>query len=165
MGRGARVVEIGARNINGSAREVFGPVASEYYGIDLVAGAGVDAVADAETFAPPFAPDLVVCCEVFEHTDRWPEILEHVREILKPGGWLVATMATDPRAPHSASDGGSLRDSEYYQNIAPILLVDTLRACGFEQIGTETSDVRGDLYVIARAPESLTEAEVDELMS
>ena len=66
---GARwVVELGARDLNGTVRDLF-PSARGYTGVDLVAGPGVDVVADAADWRPREpAPDLVVCCEVLEHT-------------------------------------------------------------------------------------------------
>ena len=64
--QGARVAEIGALNVNGSARDILGARCGEWIGWDLVAGPGVDRVgqfhpADDEVF------DLIVSCEAFEH--------------------------------------------------------------------------------------------------
>lgn len=151
-----RVLEIGSKNINGSAREVIdtpeAPV-SRYVGIDPADGPGVDVVADGETYRPDFAPDTVVCCEVFEHTPRWPQILEHVYELLEPGGFVLLTMATDPRLPHSAVHGGPLQEGEYYANVPPVALVDTLRSIGYEMQTVAVNDARGDLYAAAYKPE------------
>ena len=46
------VVELGARDFNGSVRDLF-PGAPAYVGVDLAPGAGVDVVADAADWRPP----------------------------------------------------------------------------------------------------------------
>jgi hypothetical protein len=61
------VLDVGGRWINGGVRELF-PNADPYVSLDIVDGPGVDIVADAATWVPDRAYDLVVCTEVFEHT-------------------------------------------------------------------------------------------------
>lgn len=109
------VVELGALNINGSIRHLF-PNA-RYTGVDMVAGPGVDVIGDAATWTPTTLVDLVVCCEVFEHTPVWPKIVDNAVGMLKRAGRLVVTAAGPGREPHSARDGGHLRQSEYYHNV------------------------------------------------
>jgi hypothetical protein len=115
-----RVVEFGSQDINGSVRELFGD--AEYLGIDVVPGPGVDLVADAAEWKTRRKYDCVVCCEVFEHTPRWPMILERAYEALRLKGLLILTAATDPREPHSAVDGWDLKEGEYYYNVDPLAL-------------------------------------------
>jgi hypothetical protein len=150
-----RVLEIGSKDINGSARSVIDvpaqPIA-RYLGTDLSPGPGVDLVVDGEDVAPDFVPDTIVCCEVFEHTPRWPQILARAFALLEGGGYVLLTMATDPRGAHSAVDGGPLRAGEYYGNVPPVALVDVLTDCGFEEIRIVVADVRGDLYAVAQKP-------------
>lgn len=165
------VLEIGSRNINGSARDVIAGVCGEclgtgsidirgegypcshrYHGVDLVAGPGVDQVVDGPEVDPPFAVDVVISCEVFEHTTEWPEIVENAFGVLMPGGRLVVTMATTGRAPHSAVDGGALRDGEFYSNVELGVLVTMAEACGFTTAYCRSFADRGDLYAIFRKP-------------
>lgn len=168
------VLEIGARNINGSARDVIaatcalcdglgmvhyaaGELATcwhNYHGVDIVGGPGVDEVADGATVAPPFAVDTVICCEVFEHTDQWPRIVQNAFNILLLGGRLVVTMATDRRAPHSGVDGGALREDEYYANITREQLECTAKSIGFVPKRTERYVERGDLYAVFTKPDA-----------
>lgn len=108
------VLEIGSRNINGSVRGLF--EYDRYLGVDLHAGPGVDLVADGATVEPPHPVDLVVCCEVLEHTDQAEAIVAHALDMLPSGGHLVVTCAGPNRPPHSATDGGALRPGEYYRN-------------------------------------------------
>lgn len=87
-----RVVEVGARCINGSARSVFVGRASSYTGVDLEAGPCVDVVADALAWAPrPAGLDGVVATEVLEHVADPGALLRRARGWLRPAGWLLVT--------------------------------------------------------------------------
>lgn len=131
---GGSVLEIGGRDINGSVRCLFG---SEYTSIDLVDGPGVDVVADVTEYEPRDEFDVVVCCEVLEHTEA--DIIGAAHRLLRKGGTLIFTAAGPGRAPHSAVDGGLLRQWEVYRNIDRDFLVAKL--LGFS---TFTIDVAGD---------------------
>jgi hypothetical protein len=144
------VLDIGGRNINGTPRPLF-PNAAVYTVLDIAPGDGVDIVADAAEWSPDRRYDVVVCCEVFEHTNVWPAILRTAYKALDDGGVLIATMAGPGRAPHSAVDGGPhLYDGEHYGNVEPADLETALAAAGFggfvvdEQ--TESHDVRAVAY-------------------
>jgi len=108
------VVEIGGRNINGSIRSLFG---ASYLSIDIADGPGVDVVANGATFRPVTRPAVVVCCEVLEHAKDAEAICANAHRILIPGGVFIVTAATEGRLPHSAVDGGNLRDGEFYRNV------------------------------------------------
>lgn len=137
-----RVVEIGSRDINGTVRPLFAGCRS-YVGLDLVPGPGVDVVADARTWRPRRPVDCVVCCEVLEHTPHAREIVESAHAMLREGGLLILTAACEPRRPHSAVDGGPVRDGEYYRNVDPADLHDWLRAFSEHEIETTPwGDVR-----------------------
>jgi len=116
--RPVSVVEIGSRDINGSLRPLF-PNAAPYTGLDLFDGAGVDLVTDACDWFPPEKVDIVLCCEVLEHSEKWQDIVASAAMWLKPGGRLVLTFANPLRHPHSMIDGGDLRIGEYYRGLWP----------------------------------------------
>jgi SAM-dependent methyltransferase len=145
-----QVLDLGGRYINGTPSPLF-PNA-DYLVLDLVDGSLVDIVADASTWDPgPLAFDVVICCEVCEHTPVWPAILETACLALKPGGRFILTTAAPGRVPHSGLDGMHVRDGEWYANIDPGDLYDGLKAAGFEQI---TIDVLGfDVRATAIRPE------------
>lgn len=89
-----KVLDVGSRNINGSLKELFSGRCQEYIGLDLCDGKGVDIVADAENLLEIFPGDTfdcVVCCETLEHTKNPLLIVENMRKVLKPGGWLFIT--------------------------------------------------------------------------
>ena len=137
------VVEIGSKDINGSVRDLFHGAA--YTGLDLAPARGVDVVADGATWRPPTPVDLVVSCEVLEHTKAARAIVANAYRMLKPGGVVILTMATDPRPPHSAIDGGGLRLGEYYRNVSEAMLAYWMRAAGWGGFVID-DDTPGDLY-------------------
>jgi SAM-dependent methyltransferase len=146
------VVELGALDFNGGVRDLF-PSARGYTGVDLVPGRGVDVVADAADWRPlphEQAPDLVVCCEVLEHTPRPEAVVRNAAAMLAPGGRLLVTAAAPPRAAHSAVDGGPLRPGEHYRNVGPDELGAWLRGAGFACEALEAHPDRGDVYALAR---------------
>lgn len=127
------VFELGSLNINGGIRDLFPN--STFTGVDIVGGVGVDIVADAETWRCDSRADLVLCCEVFEHTARWPAIIANIRaHLLRVGGRVILTMAGPGRAEHSAVDGGALRPGEFYENVDPQMLYGCLADSGFQAI-------------------------------
>lgn len=142
------VLDIGGRNINGTARDHF-PRASVYRSVDIQPGPAVDIVANAAEWTPDQEYDVVVCTEVFEHTDQWRQICETAFDALKPGGKFITTMAGPGRTPHSAVDGGpTLHPGEYYGNVDPDDLRDCLDEIGFQHYLVDQSglDVRAVAY-------------------
>lgn len=134
------VIEIGSRNVNGSARDAF--LGVEWFGIDTETGPGVDLVWDVLDWWPEKQCKTVVCCEVLEHASKWRDIIHNV-SLWEHHITLIITCAGPGRQPHSAIDGGPLRDGEYYQNISAEELRAELIKAGFrtvyaDQYGTDT---------------------------
>ena len=97
------VVELGSRNTSGRGiRQFF--KGTQYVGIDAVAGPDVDMVVNAATVRLSKPVDLVLCCELLEHTPYWREILNNAFLMLKPGGRLVVTCAGPWRAVHGVNN-------------------------------------------------------------
>lgn len=143
------VLDIGGRNINGTALDHF-PHADATV-LDIAPGPNVDIVADAASWVPDRGYDVVVCAEVFEHTAVWPEICATVFKALRPGGEFVVTCAGPGRAPHSAVDGGKrMRKGEWYRNVSTDALRAALADCGFVDILTDT--LGEDTRAFARRP-------------
>lgn len=147
------VVEFGSLNINGSVRGLFAP--ARYHGIDVQPGPDVDELADAVTWRSPTAVDVVVCCEVLEHTPQLEGVVASAAANLRSGGWFIVTCATEPRAPHSAVDGGALVPGEYYGNVDASRLLRAFWTSGFTLERIEANRERGDLYALARQPHEL----------
>jgi O-antigen biosynthesis protein len=94
-----RVLEVGSRDVNGTARGVFAREGVEYVGVDLQAGIGVDVVGDACKIMDwwllsPFGFslfDLAICAETLEHCADPLGIVKRMRLLLNPGGFLILT--------------------------------------------------------------------------
>lgn len=148
---GARVLDIGGRDVNGTARTHLDRYPDVLcHVLDIRDSAEVDYVADARTWDSPRPHHLVLCTEVLEHVQGWPAICWTAHEALLPGGLLVLTCAGPGRGPHNATDGGPLA-GEWYQNVHPEVLAAVLDACGFCDISVDDS-VPGDVYAAARRP-------------
>jgi SAM-dependent methyltransferase len=142
------VLEIGSLDVNGSLRELF-PAPVTFHGIDLVAGPGVDEVADAAHWQTSRRYDLVLSTEVLEHAPQWERVLENAWAAVEPGGRVLVTCATNPRAPHSAVDGLDVRAEEHYRNV-PLDEVEVVtRSWSPSRLIVEAHRGRGDLYLLA----------------
>ena len=137
------VVEIGSRNVNTTVRPLF-PNA-DYWGIDAQAGPCVDEVADGATWRPLAKVDLVVCCEVFEHTPYWRDIVSNVaKNMLLERGRAVFTMAGPGRPEHGVNIDDPLSPG-WYRNITEDDLLEAMVSAGFTAIEVDGvgTDVRG----------------------
>lgn len=138
-----RVLEFGSYDINGSVRSLLEKPNIQYVGIDIVYGKGVDIVADASVFSDLEKYDIVVCCEVFEHTPKWTQIIKNAYKNLSDGGLFIATMAGEGRFPHSAIDQNPIRDFEYYHNITKDELANELLMFSSFEVNVINADTRG----------------------
>lgn len=100
---GARVVEFGSYDINGSIRPLIEPLASEYIGVDWRPGPRVDVVSLAHevNFAEGEGEfDVVVSASMLEHDPYWRESLTEMVEVLRPGGLLGLTWGNENNNRH-----------------------------------------------------------------
>ena len=126
------VVEVGGADWNGGVRSCF--AWSGYRSVDRCPGPGVDVVADFVEWArsqPPASVDLVVCLEVLEHAEQWPELLAAAWLLLEPGGRMVGTCAGPGRSPHGATGAPHPAPGEWYANVTPAALAAGLADAGF----------------------------------
>ena len=105
-GAPVRVLDVGAQDINGSLRLVA-PPGTQYVGVDMVAGKGVDVVL-TDPYRYPFEAesfDVVVSTSCFEHDPLfWLSFLE-IGRVLKPGGCLYLNAPSNgPYHPHSSDN-------------------------------------------------------------
>ncbi len=93
---GRRVLEVGSRFVNGSVRPLIERFCRprEYVGIDIEAGKYVDVVLPAERLVEYFGPesfDVVISTEVLEHVFDWRTVVNNMKAVLKPGGFIYIT--------------------------------------------------------------------------
>lgn len=143
------VLEIGSRNVNGEVRDLF-PARLGYLGTDIAPGPGVDLVANGADVLPPERPDTILCCEVLEHAAEAEQIVANALRLLTaaPGAVFIVTCASTGRPPHSALDGGPVRQGEYYRNVSGLLLTTWARRHGGLIQHSEYHPDRGDLYAV-----------------
>lgn len=128
------VVEIGGADWNGGLRSCF--TWSGYVSVDIIDGPGVDVVAPFVEWAadqPEQSRDLVLACEVFEHTDTWPDMVIAAHRLLRPNGRFVGTCAHTGRPAHSAVGADQLAPDEFYRNVPAGELADALTVAGFTE--------------------------------
>jgi len=146
VGRGSRVLEIGAYNVNGSAREASPPGVT-WVGLDLRPGPGVDIVADACGYDGGGQYDVVVCAETMEHCADHAGIIESAWRALRPGGLLIVTAANPLRQPHN-DDGGPLGIGDTWNPVGGSELEALL--CDWRDVCVTV--VGDDTYAVARRP-------------
>jgi hypothetical protein len=147
------VIELGSRTVggpwpySGPVRHLF-PGAT-YTGVDAMPGPNVDVLGNAATWEPdPFVPvDTVVCTETLEHTPEAAQICLQAHRLLDQAGVFIVTAAGVGRQPHSAVDGGPLRDGEFYRNLNRQDLRSWLQPFGFALVDNFSEP--GDIYALA----------------
>ena len=92
---GRDVLEVGARDVNGSIREhVRALCPGRHVGVDIEPGPGVDEICPAERLVERFgneAFDVVISMEMIEHVREWREALGNLKRVLRTGGTLIVT--------------------------------------------------------------------------
>ena len=143
------VLDIGGRDLNGRVSG-FWPNA-RYTSLDLLPGKNVDIVADATCWDPVELTgfwDIVLCCEVFEHVEKWREIVRTAWLAVRDnGGRVIFTCAGEGRAPHSGIEATAITPGEYYGNVTADELRAAMEGVGFKDI--ECAQVGLDLQATA----------------
>lgn len=96
------ILEIGSYEVNGSLRKYF--LNSNYLGIDLIEGPGVDKVLDGskiQSLNKKF--DIIISSECFEHAHNWKEIFNAMINSIKDEGYVLMTCASKGRAEHGTN--------------------------------------------------------------
>jgi len=155
-GKKISVLEVGSHNVNGGLRSIFPN--SDYLGIDLSPGDGVDIVYDGSNFdflnKKKF--DLIISGEVFEHNPNYKSNVKSLRKHLKKDGFLIISTATLGRLEHGTrrtninmSPGTAEVDWNYYQNVSKGSLRRALKSSEYNILILQYNHWVNDLYCIA----------------
>ena len=120
-----KVIEIGSYIVNQSIRKYF-KGASEYIGVDLISGPGVDYVGSGDKV--PFPDEyftVSVSCECFEHNPDWIATMNNMYRMTKKGGLVIISCASRGRIEHGTtrtngpkfSPGTQFLGWDYYKNL------------------------------------------------
>jgi SAM-dependent methyltransferase len=151
-----KILDIGSLDINGSTKDLFDHP-FYYVGIDLAAGKNVDVICPGHLYDSGFLFDVVTSSECFEHDMYYSRTLQNMVRLLRSGGLMAFTCATEGRHEH-----GTLRTSpedapfllgidekwaNYYKNLSE----DDIRTVidinnTFSEFGFETEEETRDLY-------------------
>lgn len=170
--RRGRVIEIGAYDVNGSVRSMFAS-ASEYCGVDLVEGPGVDRVAYGHELNDPDGSwDVALSAECFEHDPMWRETLATMVRLTRPGGLVAVSCASRGRVEHGTrrtstidSPGTQFEGLDYYRNV----LVSDVRSLPLDQWFSEWrtwyNATSADLYLagVRATDQHVTQADIARL--
>lgn len=101
------ILEVGSYNVNGSVRTLFDQ--TNYLGVDIVEGPGVDRVVRQDPFDSFWNGvtdgfDLVVSTEMLEHDRRPWRTLMNMCDALKDGGLLLVTARGNGFGDHNPPD-------------------------------------------------------------
>lgn len=120
-----KILDIGSLDINGSNRYLFDNC--QYTGIDVGAGNNVDIICKGHEFLDPDSSyDMVISTECLEHDMYYNLTIKNAIRLLKSGGLLLFTCATEGRPEHgtrntSPQDAPLLNQlgswSDYYKNL------------------------------------------------
>ncbi len=143
---GARILEVGSLDVNGSLRGwCVSQGCKEYVGTDMREGPNVDVVCAAEDLGDHSLGmfDVVVCTEMLEHAEAWRAALMGVKSSVRVGGHLLLTTRSEGFGRHD-------HPSDWWRfDWTHILMAMT----GFYPVGlVEDPDAPGVLYFGRREP-------------
>ena len=118
-----KVLEIGSYIVNGTIRSYFS--GSQYIGVDLIQGPGVDIVSNGEDInLPDEYFDVAISCECFEHNPHWVRSFQNMYKKIKKDGILIVSTASRGRLEHGtkrtspeSSPGTQSIEWNYYKNL------------------------------------------------
>jgi len=149
--KGKRILEVGSKYVNGSVRPLIEKflMPKEYTGVDIEEGKFVDIILNAENLVNYFGKetfDVVISTEMLEHVSNWRNVINNLKEVLKPGGYLYLTTCSKGFPYHSHPYDFWRYEVEDMKEIFK----------DFEIIKLEKNHEAFGVFIKARKPESYT---------
>lgn len=114
-----KVLDIGSMDINGCNRPLFW--FCRYAGLDLAPGRNVTIICEGHLLQAPDAYyDTIISTECGEHDKYWEKTIANAMRMLKPGGLMIYTCATDGRLEHGTRRTDTYSSpftTDYYRNL------------------------------------------------
>lgn len=100
------VLDIGAQDVNGGYREIFGDERIDYTAADMTAGDGVDLVFDDPYWIPlaDASVDVVISAGMLQHCEFFWRAFDEMMRILKPDGYLFLVAPSTGRVHGNSVD-------------------------------------------------------------
>lgn len=155
---GKRVLEVGARDVNGTIRPVIeelGP--ASYIGVDIARGPGVDEVCDVKDLSGRYGKesfDVVVSTELVEHVRDWRSAFSNMKHVLRTGGTLLVTT----RSPGFKVHGYPHDFWRYTPEDMRVILGD------FEDVTIADDRVAPGVFVRGKKPRDWQSADLDDVL-
>jgi len=151
-----RVLDVGSLDINGNSKFLF-EGEYKYLGIDIGWGRNVDVVIRGHEFRDLEGFNIVMNLECAEHDEYWDKTFRNCIHLLKPGGLLLFTCATEGRQEHGTrrttpqdSPFTSQLENDYYKNLTEEHIKNVITLdYWFEKYEFSVNDGTKDLYLFA----------------
>lgn len=146
--RGADVLDVGSRDVNGTNRYLFS--GGSYFGVDLVAGPNVDLVGAASD--APGDYDVVISTEMLEHDQTWERSIRSMCSKVRRYGMLILTCAGPGRPEHGTRANpypGEECSSDYYRNLSVADVLRVVTEFDWVEIMAHANGQACDTYVCA----------------
>lgn len=150
--KGAQVLEIGAYNVNGTARDHF-KECKRYVGVDQTPGPCVDIAVDATaTVFKPGEFDTLLYLSVFEHDPKWWNGFSHNLQWVRDGGLIIVCWGAEGNLRHAPEPWAIVHVKDFMNELRywPIVLEDA-----FFEAMRHTDDAKGCFDVVARKKNSI----------
>jgi SAM-dependent methyltransferase len=169
---GLKVLEVGSHDVNGSIRKIF--EGTDYLGVDLTPGPGVDCVASGHQLEfPDETFGLTISSECFEHNPFWVETFANMYRMTAASGLVVVTCASRGRPEHGTtrttpnrSPGTQTIGWDYYRNLNRSDFERNFDLSAmFERFEFFYIPVSQDLYFVGWKKEAPNDRELDKFVS
>lgn len=133
------VLEVGSKlEGGGTLRTVFNDV-TNYVGLDMLPGAGVDVVTKMEEWDDPRQFDVVCSAGTLEHCEDWRGVVNGMKKYCKEGGTVCITTVAKPFHRHNYPN-------DYWRFTKPIFDA----AFADWEIVTSEQHPNADVFIVAK---------------